>query len=160
MQCEGTHHTCFHYNLPKELPQQPHQAHGLSTKNEPEFREPDRVIPDIKEWLNVHLTPEKPKVGVHPISPIAYDQTFFDELPLTRMKIKCNIMNQPIGTVGAYPSGQQELLCTHHLYSHNHVCARLMACRLSAYIRSSDKHLPTCLKSIHSESCGNNARIP
>ena len=137
---EGTHHACFHYNLPKELPQPPNPFHGLCTKNEPEFRSSHAMPQDIEKWLNVHLTPKRPKVAVHPLGIHGAS-----DLRIDRQIVMVDVPHletQPIGSVGAYPSGQQELLCTHHLYSHNHLCARLMACRLSAYIRSTDKHMP------------------
>jgi len=139
---EGTHHTCFHYNLPQELPQPISPPfHGLRTKNEPEFR-PHHAIPqDIEKWLAIHLTPKRPKVAVHPLGIHGTSDLNIDH-PLVMVDVP-HLESQPIGTVGALPSGQQELLCDHHFYSHNHRCARLMACRLSAFIRSSDRHMPT-----------------
>ena len=145
---EGTQHACFHYNLPKELPQ-PTVAtpHGLLTKNEPEFRQQGQINSDIQEWLAVHLTPEKPKVVVEHFARLDVAGFYFLVNRFIRTERRFYIGDElekyPIGSVGAYPSGQQELLCTHHFYSHNHMCARLMACRLSAYIRATDQHLPS-----------------
>ena len=135
---EGTHHTCFHYNLPKDLPNQVTE-HGLDTRFREAFREFHRVERDIEEWVNVHLTPQRPQVAVHRFG---YSANLNIRKPLVMVEVE-NLAEKPIGTVGAYPSGQQELLCTHHTQAWHNICARLMACRLSAFVRSINKHMPS-----------------
>jgi len=135
---EGTHHACFYYNLPEELPQQ-HTEHGLNTKNEPEFRHPSSIERDIEEWLNIHLMSTKPRVAVHRLG---YSADLRIEHPLVMMEIE-NLAEKPIGTVGAFPSGQEQLLCDKHHQAWHDICARLMACRLNAWIRSEIRHKPS-----------------
>ena len=133
---EGTHHACFYYNLPEELPQQLTE-HGLNTEHEPEYRDFHHIERDIEEWLNVHLTPTKPRVAVHQQG---YTVDVRIRHPLVMVDVD-ELAEKPIGTVGAFPSGQEELLCDRHVQ--NKLCARLMACRLSAWIRSEIRHKPS-----------------
>jgi len=135
---EGTHHACFYYNLPEELPNQLTE-HGLNTKNEPEYRDFTWVERDIEKWLNVHLTPQRPQVAVHRLG---YSADLRIGHPLVMVDIE-NLAEKPIGTVGAFPSGQEQLLCFKHDQAWHDICARLMACRLCAYIRQVNRHVPS-----------------
>ena len=135
---EGTHHACFYYNLPEELPNQ-FTEHGLDTRFRSEYRDANCLESDIEKWLNLHMTPTRPQVAVHRLG---YSANLTIGKPLVMVEVE-DLAEKPIGTVGALPSGQQELLCTQHSQAWHDICARLMACRLSAWMGSINRHMPS-----------------
>ena len=146
---DGTNHACYHYKMPEEftddaqvelLRQQTRFDHGLDHLPDNRYREYQQLGDDIASWLERHLTPERSEVALHPTGLIPPD--ILPNVPTVIMSDRPCLRTLPIGSIGAFPSGQYELLCREHGRGDvwHDICARLMACRMSAWIRSVNPH--------------------
>ena len=141
---DGTRHACYHYKIPQDrngtdeelFRQQTRYDHGLDHLPDNRYREYEQISDDIITWLEQHVTPTRPEVALHPTGLISPD--LLPNVSTVIMSDRPCLRTLPIGSIGAWPSGQYEPLCREHGRGDvwHDICARLMACRMSSWIRA------------------------
>lgn len=150
----GKKHTLFAYNIPGVhqddlafFKTQTHRTHGLLMGDND--RDVANLHHDVTQWLKNVLTEERPKVAVHAMGFAP------NVLPNTLEVIKVEthecpqLKKRPIGIVGLYPSHETYDSCTRHGNAPpeqevwHDICAELMACRLSTWMRQTSQVLPS-----------------
>lgn len=167
---DGRHHTVLSYSpghdlsawsdeTQKNFADQKQTIHGLKY-DDPSSRDQPFVSANVKKWYKTHCSSDCPAVGLLGVTP--QDNLFQTlNIPIIHIPIRLQeVRKVPIGTINVMKPCDDRHWCTNHgngrLPVWHDCCARVMACKLSWWLRRELNVQPTVQEVNLNAFCGRN----